>query len=96
MNIVNGKYFVSGQPNKEDFSILKKSGPFRIINLRNKKEFSEFNEALLMEEMNLPLKEALLVEDSIPNVSLVALPFYLSNSFSTLLLSLDTLCIFRF
>lgn len=72
--ILDGKYLISGQPSEEDFSLLKKSGPLHIINLRSKKEFSDFNEALLMEEMNfnydnIPIiKEGDFHKDSLENV----------------------------
>lgn len=62
-SILNGKYLVSGQPNQEDFSSLKKLVPLRIINLRNKKEFSEFNEDLLMEEMNISYDNIPIIQD---------------------------------
>ena len=61
--ILEGKYLVSGQPSEEDFSFLRKLSPLHIINLRNKKEFSDFNEALLMEEMSLPYDNIPIIQE---------------------------------
>lgn len=54
--ILNGKYMVSGQPDSEDFPLLKQIGPVRVINLRNEEELNsiDFNESLVAEDLSIP------------------------------------------
>ena len=74
---LSDKYIISGQPGPEDFSLFQKAGARSVINLRNEDEQSllDFNEALLMKEMNINydnipiIKEGIFQKDALESVN---------------------------